>query len=134
MSCAKLAVVSSLTAVALAGCGAISVKPASPIGSAGSVSRGMLDDPRTTKNNHLQCLLSANLTVRKVGATGLQIGPPSVGPTVVWTPSPGAAQFAQIEGRAPGAEVIGGALVYPNQASDSELALVENCVAKGVSG
>jgi hypothetical protein len=28
--------------------------------------------------------------------------------------------------------VIGSALVYPNQAPDSELGVIENCVAQGV--
>jgi hypothetical protein len=70
--------------------------------------------------------------VSEVGATDLQIGQLPTGPTVRFTPSPGAAQAAQLEGQGQGAEVIGSALVYPNQAPDSELGVIENCVAQGV--
>jgi hypothetical protein len=134
MSSAKLAVASSLAAVALAGCGAIKVKPVASSSSSAPVGRGRIDDPRTTKNNHLACLRQAGLSVREVGTTGLQVGTPPSGPTIVWTPTPGAAQTEQIEGKAPGAEVIGSALVYPNQGSDDVLERIEACVAKGVSG
>ena len=48
--------------------------------------------------------------------------------------TPGAAQALQIQGEAQGAEIIGSAVVYPNQASDSLMNVVEGCVAKGVSG
>ena len=53
---------------------------------------------------------------------------------MVFEPTPGAAQESQIDGQVEGAEVIGSALLYPNQASDSLLQKVEDCVAKGVSG
>jgi hypothetical protein len=134
MSSAKLVAVSGLAAVTLAGCGAINVKPTASTGSTQLVSRGKLDDPRTTKNNRLQCLRGANLPVQEVGTTGLQVGQPSVGPAVVFAPSPGAAQADQIQARLPAAEVIGSALVVPNHAPDAELKIVEGCVAKGVSG
>ena len=75
-----------------------------------------------------------NLDDTKVGTTGLQIETKPIGPTVTFEPTPGAAQESQISGRAQAAEVIGSALVYPNQASDELLQKVEGCVAKGVSG
>jgi hypothetical protein len=53
---------------------------------------------------------------------------------VSFEPTPGDAQGVQIQGEAQGAEVIGSALLYPNQAPDSLLSTVEGCVAKGVSG
>jgi hypothetical protein len=134
MSSAKLAVVSSLVAVALAGCGAIQVKPASPAGSSKLASRGKVDDPRTSKTNHVECLRRQGLAVREVGSTDLQIGTTPEGPSVTYTPTPGAAQADQIEGLVPGAEVIGSALVYPHQAPDAELAKIETCVTAGVSG
>lgn len=115
-------------ALALAACGG-SVKPATG-------SRGKVDDPRTTQTNHVTCLRDAHLKVQEVGKTGLQIGAPPAGPTVVFTPTPGAAQYDQMSGQAKyqGAEVIGSALLYPNQGSESELQVVENCLAEGVSG
>jgi hypothetical protein len=64
----------------------------------------------------------------------MQIGAKPSGPTVQFTPTPGAAQEEQISGQVESAEVIGAALLYPNQASDSLLQKVEGCVAKGVSG
>jgi hypothetical protein len=70
--------------------------------------------------------------VTEVGATGIQVGQLPAGATIRFTPSTGAAEAAQLEGQAQGAEVIGSALVYPNQAADSELRVIENCVAQGV--
>ena len=134
MSSAKLAVVSSLAAVALAGCGSTHVQPAGPAGSSTLVSRGKIDDPRTAKNNHVECLRQHGLAVREVGSTDLQIGTPPQGVSVTFESTPGTAQGDQIKGLAPGAEVIGSALVYPHQASDAELTTIENCVASGVSG
>jgi hypothetical protein len=116
-----------LAGVAAAGC-ASTAKP--PQG------RGQIDSPITTKSNHLKCLQEAHLPVQQVGATGLQIGALPGGPTVAFTPTPGAAQAQQIEGvrSGQGAEVIGQALLYPHQASDDELKQIETCLAKGVSG
>ena len=65
---------------------------------------------------------------------GMQIGTAPSGPTVAFEPTPGDAQGVQIHAQAQGAEVIGSALLYPNQASDALLQKVEDCVAQGVSG
>jgi hypothetical protein len=97
-----------------------------------SAGRGRVDNPRT-QAGRLQCLRAHHLPVTEVGTTGLQIGQLPGGPTISFTPTPGSAQAAQLNGQAQGAEVIGSALVYPNQASDSELGVIENCVAQGVS-
>ena len=124
----KPAAVLSVAAIAICGC-ATAVKP--PQG------RGQIDDPRTYPSaNHLACLKKDNLPAQSVGRTGLQVGPLPAGPTVEFQPSPGAAQAAQIYGgaSAQGAEVIGSALLYTHQAPDSELKLIENCLAQGVSG
>jgi hypothetical protein len=86
------------------------------------------------QSNHLKCIKQQGLPVRDVGITGLQIGSPSSGPLVEFTPTPGAAQADQIRGRAQGAEAIGSALLYPNQGSEGELQAIENCLAKGVKG
>lgn len=126
MSPAKLAVVCATAATGLSAC-STAVKPATG-------SRGRVDDPRITKNERVKCLQQAQLPVQEVGVTGLQIGPLPTGPTVVFAPTAGAAQGQQIQGEEQGAEVIGGALLYPNQASDQELTKIENCLAKGVSG
>jgi len=81
----------------------------------------------------LQCLRAHHLPVVEVGTDNLQVGQLPTGPTVRFVPTSGVAQAAQIEGQAQGAEVVGSALVYPNQASDSELKVIEDCVAQGVS-
>lgn len=116
-----------LAGLAAAGC-ASTAKP--------SQGRGVVDSPITTKNNHLKCLQQQHLPVQEVGATGLQIGALPSGPTVVFAPTPGAAQALQIQGvrSAQGSEVIGQALLYPHQAGDGELKKIETCLAKGVSG
>lgn len=135
MSSAKLVLVSSLAAVALAGCGgAVQVKPTTPPGATKLASRGVVDDPRTHNPDRLACLRADGFQVSETGRTGLQIGPPPTGPSVTFAPTPGAAQADQIEGLVQGAEVIGSALLYPHQASGSALEKIENCLAEGVSG
>ena len=107
MSSAKLAVACALAALALSACGTTHKQ------SAGEV--------RVTAGGHF-------------GQTGLQIGAPQIGPSVSFEPTPGSAQEAQIKGQVEGAEVIGSALLYPNQASDKQLQVVEDCLALGVNG
>jgi hypothetical protein len=127
-------VVAALAVVALAGCGAVNVHPTPPSGSATLVSRGRVDSPLTSMRNHLGCIRAAHLRVEVLSPTKLQVGAASGGPTVVFTPTAGAAQAEQIAGTAQGAEVIGTALVYPNQASDKELTNIEDCLDQGVQG
>jgi hypothetical protein len=113
----------ALSALALSACSVTVNKPGG---------RGRVTDPRT-QAGRLDCLRAHRLPVTEVGDSDLQIGQLPVGPTIRFTPSPGAAQTAQIEGQAQGAEVVGSALVYPNGAPDSELGTIENCVAQGVN-
>ena len=122
----------ALAALAAAGCGTVGVQPTTPSGAAKLASRGKLDDPATNMHNHLGCLRGAHLPVQVVSPIKLQVGPLPAGPTIVFMPSPAVAQAAQIQGRAQAAEVIGSALVYPNQGSDGELASIGACLAQGV--
>ena len=127
-------IASALAALALAGCGAVDVHPKQPAGSATLASRGEIDSPLTSMHNHLQCIRDAHVDVHVASPTKLQIDSAPGGPVVVFTPTAGAAQAAQIDATAQGAEVIGTALLYPNQASDSELEGIEACLAQGVQG
>ena len=125
----------ALTAVTVAGCGgAVRVQPTTPAGSATLASRGKIDSPLTDIHNHLGCLQADHLTVQVVSATKLQIGAAPGGPTVMFTPTAGASQAQQIDGNAQSAEVIGPALLYPNQGSPGELTQIEDCLAQGVQG
>lgn len=132
MRSAKLLLCGALLASSLAACGSTS-RPLA--GSAAAISghgvRGRVDDPRAS---HFSCLLQQHITAIKVGQTAIQVGAPPSGPLITFTPTPGAAQAKQINGEAEGAEVIGSALLYPNQGSDAELQAIENCVAKKVKG
>jgi hypothetical protein len=119
----RVSIAAALCALALSACSVTANKPAG---------RGSVIDPRT-QAGRLSCLRAHHLPVTEVGATGLQVGQPPAGPTIRFAPSPGAAEADQIQGLAQGAEVIGSALLYPNQASDPELQVVENCVSQGVS-
>jgi ABC-type sugar transport system substrate-binding protein len=132
MFAGKLAVFAGLLAVGLSACGSSS-KPlaGSAAALAGTHLRGRIDDPRAT---HIQCLRAHGVTVNRVGQTGLRIGTAPGGPTVTFEPTAGAAQDAQIRNREQGAEVIGPALLYPDQASDAELSTIEQCLAQGVKG
>jgi hypothetical protein len=125
----------AVAVVALAGCGgAVKVQPTTPKGSTKLASRGVVDSPLTSMHNHLGCLRADHLPVQVVSPIKLQIGTWPSGPTVVFTATDGISQGYQIDGQAQGAEVIGTALLYPNQGSDSELSAVEDCLSEGVSG
>jgi hypothetical protein len=119
-----------VAALFLTGCG-IATKP--EVGSAGAQTKSQkaVDDPRTA---HVTCLQQDHIPVTEWGRIWMQIGTRPSGPTVQFTPTPGAAQEAQISGHVTGAEVIGSALLYPNQAPDALLQTVEDCMAQGVKG
>lgn len=119
-----------LTAASLSACG-IPSKPEVGTPKAAVKDQKNVDDPRTA---HLICLRDDHVPVYEFGHVWLQVGTRPTGPTIQFTPTPGAAQEDQISGQVQGAEVIGSALLYPNQASDRLLQKVEDCVAKGVKG
>ena len=126
MSRVKTLLAAGVVTVALSACAGSIAKP--PHG------RGKVDDARTNQPDRLACLLANHLPAVKVGQTGIQIGQLPGGPTIQFTPTPGAATAEQIEDQEQGAEVIGSALLYPNQASDRELGAIEGCLDQGVSG
>jgi hypothetical protein len=130
MSSAKLALAVGLVAISLSACGS-TAKPEAGTLKAETVNQKGVDDPRTA---HVNCLRDEHIPVTEWGRTWFQVGSKPSGPTVNFEPTPGAAQELQINGSVEGAEVIGAALLYPNQASDALLQKVEDCVAKGVSG
>jgi hypothetical protein len=137
MPSAKLAAAIALSALSLSACG-ISSKPEAGTPKAIATGHKGLDDPRS---KHVACLEQAHVafhleqrTVAGKVLPSFQVGTAPSGPTVSFEPTPGDAQGIQIQGEAQGAEVIGSALLYPNQASDHLLSTVEDCVAKGVSG
>jgi hypothetical protein len=129
----RLLTAAAFAALAVTGCGAVNVHPSTPAGSSKLASRGHVDSPVKMKS-HLECLRDAHLPVQVVSPTRLQIGPASAGPTIVFSPTPGAAQAYQIGGSAQAAEIIGSALVYPNQGSDAEMGTIGTCLAQGVQG
>ncbi len=137
MSSAKLALSAGIAALALSACGSTAKPVAGTLNAIVTTHRG-LDDPR---QKHIVCLQQDHISVRRMQSTlagqilpGMQIGSLPSGPTVTFEPTPGDAQGVQIHGQAQGAEVIGSALLYPNQASGALLQKVEDCVAQGVSG
>ncbi len=124
----------ALAAVTLAGCGAVRLQPTTPAGASQLASRGRVDSPVTDVDNHLGCMRAADLPVQVVSPTKVQVGAAPSGPTIVFTPTPGAAQAAQLDGSAQGAMVIGTALVYPNQGSDGELGSISSLPRAGRAG
>jgi hypothetical protein len=137
MPSAKLAAAILVSALSLSACG-ISSKPEAGTPKAIANGHKGLDDARS---KHTACLRQAHvafhLEQRVVGGKLLpsfQVGTAPAGPTVIFEPTPGDAQGVQIQGEAQGAEIIGSALVYPNQAPDSLMSVVENCVGQGVKG
>ena len=115
-----------LTALAASACGS-AVKSATS-------SRGRIDNPATAKANRIQCLTDKHIPVRQVSLNELWLGPQPASPRVVFDATEGAAQGVQIHGQDPGAEVIGAALLFPDQAPGKELSVIENCLSKGVKG
>ncbi len=133
MSSAKVAAACVLAAVSLSACG-VAAKPQAGTAQAVASTRNGVTDPAT---KHIACLRREHIPVRAETIDrdpAFQVGTRPTGPTVEFLATPGAAQYQQIDGEAQGAEVIGAALLYPNQASDALLNKVETCVAKGVTG
>src|SRR5947209_17703934 len=90
----------ALAAVALAACGSTTKPVAGSNGTrtlAGGLApgRGVVDDPRLKS---APCLQATKLGVVRVGATGLLIGAGGDQARVMFLPTPGAAQYAQISG------------------------------------
>ena len=130
MSFAKLTLAAAVAALSLAACGTSAKPEAGTLNAVVKDQKG-IDDPRAT---HIACLRSQHIPVTKFSRTWMQIGTKPYGPTVHFAPTPGAAQELQIDGQIESAEVIGAALLYPNQAPGGLLSQVEACVAKGVTG
>lgn len=134
MRTGKLAVTAGCVALALSACGTTG-KPLAGTPKAAATVRKGFNDPRT---RHIDCLRGDHVDdIRELyidGHPAFQVGTRPSGPTVVFWPTAGAAQEQQISGDAQGAEVIGAALVYPNQAPAALLDELEPCIAAGVSG
>ena len=87
-------------------------------------------DPR---KNHLPCLRALDVplhlyTTRADRLPAIQVGTYPYGPTIVFEPNEGDAEYLQMEAVEQGAEFIGQALVYPNRTSDALMAKVEKCI------
>ena len=139
MSSRKPALVGGLVAVAsiLSGCG-IQAKPLAGTAHLGRAAgnHAYVNDPRAPYG---RCLRASGLAVTRFESgpgrlRALQIGTGPTGPTVIFEPTPGIAEGDQMEGKVAAAEVIGSALVYPNRASDAEMATVEGCLSINVKG
>jgi hypothetical protein len=139
MSLARLALACGLMAMALSACG-ITSKP--QVGTAhidrAAGNHAYVDDPRTTNPDRVACLRADHLPVRLYTTSGshlpaIQVGTAPSGPTIVFWPTPQAAEAQQLEGLEQSAEEVGQALVYPNQTGTTEMSKVEKCVAMGVS-
>lgn len=132
MSACTRALLCALSVLLLAGCASLNKPPVAKRTASGAlVSRGKIDDPRV---KHLLCLEQHHLPVSEPTSTEIQIGRPGVGPLIKFLATPGIAQGAQMTGQVQSAEVIGSALLYPNDGSDAELSIAESCTALGVKG
>jgi hypothetical protein len=130
MSSAKLAAASAFAVMLIAACGTTAKPEAGTLRAAAKAHKNV-DDPRA---KHILCLRADKIPVVTVGGTGLTVGTAPADAKVVFLPTPGSAQQAQIGGTAPAAEVIGSALLYPQHDSDAQLKQIEDCLAVGVKG
>jgi hypothetical protein len=133
-SSARALALTGLAAAALAGCGSSFTATAGssiPAATAKPIGYGVIDNaPRP----HAKCIRAAGLPVTRIGLTTLQVGALPAGPTIVFATDPNSAENEQIDGQAPGAEVIGAAVLYVHGAPDPELAKLEACLQQGVAG
>jgi hypothetical protein len=134
MRIAKSAAAVVVVALALSACGS-TTKPVAGTPQAAAQAKKGLNDPRTT---HIACLRADHVTdiheYYSAGRPAFQVGTRPSGPTVVFEATPGMGQGVQISGSDQAAEIIGSALVFPNDASAKLDHDVETCVALGVSG
>jgi hypothetical protein len=137
MSSAKVAAAAVLVAMSLSACG-VKAKPVAGSQAAATYSKKHFF---SALSKHEACLTQKHVTWHAKMQGGAPPGYPTIqvrtrpsGPTIEFTLTPGDAQATQIKGQSQGAEAIGSALLYPNQASDALLNVVEKCVAKGVTG
>ncbi|MEA2196863.1 MAG: hypothetical protein QOJ25_914 [Solirubrobacteraceae bacterium] len=131
---ARALVLSSLAVAALAGCGGSFKSVAGtdvPAATAKPLGYGVVD---VAPRPHAQCMQAAGLPAVRTGLTTIQVGALPAGPTIVFAPDPNAAEALQIENKAPGAEVIGAALLYVHGAPGPELSTLEACLRRGVAG
>lgn len=133
-----LAVLGAGALLFLAGCGDDATRgpeqAGGPVGAGqeggGTSAAAPAYDPRSAP---LQCIGAARLPARRIGPADFEVGQPGVGPLVHYVATEGAAEDQQLKGKAEGAEVIGRALLYTRQASESELHAVEKCLNSEVS-
>jgi hypothetical protein len=136
MSKTKLVLACGLMALLLGACG-IQAKPVAgtPNINKAPGSHTKWDDPRKGRE---KCLREHHIHGRyylaSAGRPAIQVGTPPTGPTIIFEATPAFAEGLQIEGKTQAAEIIGAALIYPNQAKSHVLKLVENCMAVGVAG
>jgi hypothetical protein len=129
-----LAALAGVAAAALGGC-ASSFKSVAgsdvPASSTKSLGRGVIDQAPLP---HAKCIRATGLPATRIGLTKLQVGALPAGPTIIFAPDPNTAEADQIELKAPGAEVIGAAVLFVHGAPDAELAKLEACLDQGVAG
>ena len=135
MSSAKIAVACAAIAMSLSACGVASKPEAGSVQAATKSAQQLKSSD--TRNKHVKCLAKDHIPYTLYthdSDPSIQMGPLPQGPTAVFLASPGAAQNEAITGRAQAAEVIGSALLYPNQAPNRLIAKVESCMKIGVTG
>jgi hypothetical protein len=139
MSFRKVAVISGLMAALISGCG-IAAKPAAgtPHLLSNPAFHGVYDNQRPTRTTCLRkhdIPYTTYLAQHKVNGTPTNLQAIKVlkgGASIIFYPDAGTAEGQIIMGQALGAELIGSALLYPNNTSGSTLTTVENCTAIGV--
>lgn len=142
MSSSKVAVICGLAvALLLAGCG-VAAKPeaGTPHLKDQPGFHGVYDDQRPTRAT---CLRQDGIhfieftTKDEIGGTpqmlqAIKITGKPHGATIIFYPEAEIAEGMQIMGQDEGSELIGSALLFPNDTTGRQLTTVETCVASGV--
>jgi hypothetical protein len=129
----KVALPVVVAAIALSACG-IQAKPEAGTANLDQQAgyHGAVSDPRGAA---AACLTGQGLKISEYitrsDEPAIQVGTLPDGPTIIFQRSLEYTMGLVVSGQAVGAEAIGAALLYPNEASDTVLSAVEGCVSIG---
>ena len=117
----------TVAVLVLAGCGS-ERQPSQSGGQSASLGGAYTYEPYQPRDKMLKCLRGKGVKAVAVGQDAIQFLPLPASPRIVVAATPDAATALQVRGRAEGAQLMGSALVYANQASNRQIKRIQDCV------
>ncbi len=116
-----------IAALVLAGCG--SVRQPSQSGGESATRGGAYGfKPYQPRDKLLKCLRRKGVEAVAVGQDSIQFLPLPGAPRIVMAATPDAATALQVRGRSEGAQLMGSALVFANQATKRQIEQIQDCL------